>query len=165
MNENWYEKADDYLHGRMSPQERSDFESELAGKGEILSDLHIYQAIETAMQGREKNIKEEQALKRSLQALGEVYFAAQPSGQTSPTVRPASYKMVLAAAAILILIAVVYLLAVPHTTGPHQLAAQYIDQHLATLGQTMNASKDSLQQGIAAYNNKEYKRHCTCSNG
>jgi tetratricopeptide (TPR) repeat protein len=150
MNENWYEEADDYLNGRMNPQERSDFESKLAGNGEMSSGLKLYKTIETAMQGYEKNKEEEEALRRSLQALRETYFTttAQPS-------RSKLYKIFLPAAAILILVAAVYLL-VSRPPGPHQLAKEYIGKQLASLGQTMNAPKDSLQQGIAAYNNKDY---------
>ena len=152
MNEPWYEKADDYLNGRMNPQERSDFESKLAGDGEMSSELKLYKTIETAMQGNEKNTEEEEALRRSLQALGETYFTttAQPS-------RSKLYKLFLPAAAILILVAVGYLVFF-HPLGPHELAKQYIGIHLATLGQTMNAPKDSLQQGIAAYNNRDYEK-------
>src|ERR1044071_6395178 len=36
---------------------------------------------------------------------------------------------------------------------PHQFANKYISEHFTTLPQTMDASKDTLQQGIAAYNN------------
>lgn len=39
---------------------------------------------------------------------------------------------------------------------PNQLANTYIKEHFTLLSQTMNASNDTLQKGIAAYNNKEY---------
>lgn len=41
---------------------------------------------------------------------------------------------------------------------PHKLADNYVNEHLTVLSQTMNATNDSLQQGIAAYNNKEYDK-------
>jgi tetratricopeptide (TPR) repeat protein len=42
------------------------------------------------------------------------------------------------------------------SSNPQQLADEYIAQHYAYLSQTMNISSDSLQQGIAAYNNRHY---------
>src|SRR5579859_3690881 len=41
-------------------------------------------------------------------------------------------------------------------TGPRQLAAAYIRQHYDKLSQTMDGSRDSLQQGIAAYNRGDF---------
>ena len=59
------------------------------------------------------------------------------------------------AAACLLFAVAIYFLYRPET--PHQLANKYITEHITQLSQTMNASKDSLQQGIGAYNNKDYK--------
>jgi len=76
-----------------------------------------------------------------------------------------------AAACVLVAVALVFIFRQPsphqledkyiaqHVTGsPHQLAEEYIAQHFTYLSQTMNAnvSVDILQQGIAAYNNKDY---------
>lgn len=61
----------------------------------------------------------------------------------------------MAAAACLLFAVAIYFFYRPET--PHQLANKYIMEHIIQLSQTMNASKDSLQQGIAAYNNKDYK--------
>ena len=41
---------------------------------------------------------------------------------------------------------------------PTRLADQYVKHELIHLSQTMDGAKDSLQQGIAAYNNKEYAK-------
>ena len=59
------------------------------------------------------------------------------------------------AAAACILIAVM-LIFIPGTETPHRLANEYVSSHFTYLSQTMGSSKDSLQQGIAAYNNKDY---------
>ena len=58
-----------------------------------------------------------------------------------------------AAACVLVAVAMIFTL---RSSGPQQIAVEYIAQHYTYLSQTMNASPDSLQQGIAAYNNKDY---------
>jgi tetratricopeptide (TPR) repeat protein len=57
------------------------------------------------------------------------------------------------AAACLVLAISVYLFEA--RTTPQKLATAYINN---TLSQTMDASHDSIQLGIAAYNDKEYER-------
>ncbi len=61
-----------------------------------------------------------------------------------------------AAAACLLLFASVYLFEA--NTSPKKLAANYIQTNYSNLSQTMDASHDSLQTGIAAYNNKDYSK-------
>lgn len=77
--------------------------------------------------------------------------------ERSTSMRSFSIKkwMPYAAAACLILFVALYFLYPAQT--PDRLADKYINEHLIRLSQTMNASKDSLQKGIAAYNNKDYK--------
>lgn len=58
------------------------------------------------------------------------------------------------AAACIILSGGIYFLYKSQT--PHRLASEYIKEHFTQLSQTMNATKDSFQLGIAAYNNKDY---------
>ncbi|MEO8712601.1 MAG: hypothetical protein ABI405_10785, partial [Parafilimonas sp.] len=64
--------------------------------------------------------------------------------------------IVYAAAACLLLAASVYLFEA--NTSPKALAVNYIKNTYGSLGQTMDASHDSIQVGIAAYNNKEYDK-------
>jgi hypothetical protein len=59
-----------------------------------------------------------------------------------------------AAASFLIVIAGYFLF---QSQTPSQRADRYIKQHYTELSQTMNASGDSIQQGIAAYNDKDYR--------
>ncbi len=61
-----------------------------------------------------------------------------------------------AAAACLVFAVTLFFLLRPET--PQQLAAKYIREHFILLSQTMNASKDSLQQGFAAYNDKDFNK-------
>src|SRR6476660_1618809 len=61
-------------------------------------------------------------------------------------------KWIVYAAAACVLLAVALMINF-RSASPHQMADEYIAQHYTYLSQTMNASADSLQQGIAAYNN------------
>jgi len=60
-----------------------------------------------------------------------------------------------AAACLLFAVAFYYFLS---ATTPRQFAKEYVSDHLTQLSQTMNASKDSVQQGIAAYNDRDYNK-------
>lgn len=59
------------------------------------------------------------------------------------------------AACVLIAVAIYFSF---RAEAPRQLADTYIANHLTLLSQTMNASGDSLQLAIAAYNNKDYNK-------
>lgn len=61
----------------------------------------------------------------------------------------------LAAACLLFAVAVYYIF---NSEAPQKFANQYVSEHFTLLSQTMNASRDSMQQGIAAYNNKDYNK-------
>lgn len=61
------------------------------------------------------------------------------------------------AAAACLLLAIALYLFLPSET-PQRLAGTYITQHLTHLSQTMDGSKDSLQEGIGAYNRGDYNR-------
>src|SRR4051812_25462999 len=76
------------------------------------------------------------------------------SALIKPLKKPTFNKWYYVTAACLLFAVAIYFLYRPET--PHQLANTYISEHLMRLSQTMNASKDSLQQGIAAFNNKDY---------
>lgn len=58
------------------------------------------------------------------------------------------------AAACLLIALVIFLLNRSET--PHKLAGNYVNENFMQLSQTMSASGDSLQLGIAAYNDKDY---------
>lgn len=59
-----------------------------------------------------------------------------------------------AAASLIITVSLYF---VYNSGRPQQLASLYITEHFVQLSQTMDASGDSLQQGIEAYNNKNYR--------
>ncbi len=61
-----------------------------------------------------------------------------------------------AAAACVILFVAVYF--VVTSSSPQQLANNYIRENYTELGKTMDTSRDSMQLGIEAYEQKEYER-------
>jgi tetratricopeptide (TPR) repeat protein len=65
------------------------------------------------------------------------------------------WMMYAAAACVLVAVALIFTF---RSASPQQLADEYLTQHYTYLSQTMNVSSDSLQQGIAAYNNKDYNK-------
>src|SRR6478735_6830809 len=64
--------------------------------------------------------------------------------------------MLYAAAACIILFVGSYF--IYQSPAPKQLANKYVKENYTILSQTMEASRDSLQLGIAAYNSQDYQR-------
>lgn len=60
-----------------------------------------------------------------------------------------------AAACIILFVGSYFILQSP---APRQLASNYINENYSTLSQTMDASRDSMQLGVAAYNSHDYPR-------
>ncbi len=71
-------------------------------------------------------------------------------------------KYAVAACTVLLLGSIYFLNTKPNANN---LAAKYIKSNYSQLSQTMDASKDSLQLGIAAYNKKDYTNALTYFNG
>jgi tetratricopeptide (TPR) repeat protein len=59
------------------------------------------------------------------------------------------------AACVVLCVALYFLLYVP---SPRRLAGNYIDKAYSELSLAMNGATDSLQQGIVAYNHKDYDK-------
>lgn len=161
MNDSWFEKIEYYLQGQMSSEEKLRFEAALASDEELSTAFNLYREIETEMRLDEKYSKNEIALKESLQALSTRYFIAEP-GQTTKTIGLNSnklYRTTAAIAASIVVLVVAYLLFFGLNQNTQRLANNYYNAHLQELNQTMDDhSTDSLQLGIAAYNNKEYRK-------
>jgi tetratricopeptide (TPR) repeat protein len=156
MNSTWYEQADDYLYGRMTEEERIAFESALAENKEQSAEFELYRSVESTMQTQKGEAGGDEKLKLSLSELNEIYF----SGKEKARYRIMSRRVFgwTAAAALILVVAGVYLITTRRAQGPHQLADDYIQNKLTVLGQSMSGSRDLLQEGIAAYNNKDFKK-------
>ncbi len=157
MNDN-FEKIESYLNGSMPAEEKSLFERELAESDELQQSLKLYSIINTEMYNAQKYSDQETALKNTLSQLNEKYFRQQSAPVISMHRNSSFIKTAMAIAAGLVLILVAYFTFFKNSNSPSQLADLYVKNELIHLSQTMDGAKDSLQQGIAAYNNKEYNK-------
>lgn len=161
MNENSFEKIDDYLHGRLNHEERMLFETEMASNEELAGLLKIYAAIESEMPLKQKYKDDEIALKQSLNNLNQTFFNTSNTRVNTKEFSIATnklYKIIASIAAILIIVAAGYFLIAEKKNDPKRLANNYINENLTSLSQSLSASKDSMQQGIAAYNDKDFTK-------
>lgn len=160
MNSDWYEKFEEYLQGNMSREERSLFEAALSSNEELSSEFMVYRTIETEMRNDIKHKAQKIALENSLQALNARYFKSN-QGQNAKVFQlfpNRLYKITAAIAASILVMLIAYALFLQPGQNTQRLASNYFNTHLEQLSQTMDASQDSLQLGIAAYNNKEYSK-------
>lgn len=109
------------------------------------------------MSDTEQYSAHEAALRDTLQRLNGIYF-----GSGAPVIRMSSsrrlYRIALSAAVALILALAGYWLFFQDNADPRQLADRYVKEELQHLSLTMDGAGDSLQQGIAAYNDKAYPK-------
>jgi len=151
------ERIEDYLSGQMSPEEKLAFEAELKSNEDLSELLRVYNKIETDMVNAEKYRSQEESLKETLQTLGEKYFK-----KGTPVVRMNNrrqwFRVAMAAAAVLLSVVALYFIFSYNHSSPAQLADQYVKKELSHLSLTMDGAKDSLQQGMAAFNDGDYER-------
>lgn len=151
------ERIENYFSGGMPSEERKRFEAELENDKALYELFRVYRTIDTDMSDAEKYSANEAALRDTLQRLNAVYF-----GSGVPVIRMSSrrrlYRIALSAAVVLILALAGYWLFFQGNADPRQLANRYVEDELLHLSLTMDGAGDSLQQGIAAYNDKEYPK-------
>lgn len=150
-------EIENYLAGEMSDTEKLDFEKRLQSDTELSSLFHLYQEINLSMQNDRKIEVERRELETTLQRLGKQYFEPETAGpgKVVKISRSRLYLRAMTVAASLILIIAAWFMFF-NQPDARQQADAYVKNSLATLSQTMDGAKDSLQQGIAAYNNKDY---------
>jgi len=169
MNATLFEKIELYLNGELKNEELRSFESELAVNKELASMVKLYGAIDKEMGNNERFSKDEMALKKTLNKLNATYFKSEPQRAKGNII---SFKKIstlqwlpYSIAASVIIIAALFFL---NSTSPRDLAKNYVAQNATILSLTMSSqANDTLQAGIAAYNNKDYskalqlfKSHC-----
>lgn len=157
MKENSTEQFEDYLNGTMSPVEKAAFEARLQSNPELHALLNLYSTIDAEMQNTEKYRSHEADLRTTLQKLNAVYFRPEApvikmSGNRS------NYRFAMYAAAGLALILVSWFMVFQTGANSRQMANRYVKDELTHLSITMDGARDSLQQGIAAYNDKDYAK-------
>ncbi|HTN06909.1 tetratricopeptide repeat protein [Agriterribacter sp.] len=149
------EQIESYLSGDMPSEEKLRFEANLESDTKLSELLHIYRTIDAEMHNTEKYSSREADLRNTLQQLNAVYFKSEvPVIQMSS--RKQWYRAVMSAAAVFVLMLAGYSLFFKSSSNTSALADRYVKENLLHLSLTMDGAKDSLQQGIAAYNKKAY---------
>jgi tetratricopeptide (TPR) repeat protein len=161
-----------YFTGQLSDAEKQEFEKQCVEDESFAADVAFYI---TARQGiRERLLEEKNIVWAADQSRGQA-VVANMQGTRSPEVSPTEEEtrsrpvsperarkvsmagwISYAAAACLILAFAFYFLNRQET--PDRLASKYVEQNYVQLGTTMNATTDSLQLGITAYNRRDYQK-------
>jgi tetratricopeptide (TPR) repeat protein len=159
MNEIWLEKFEEYLQNKMKAGDKQEFEAQLASDKDMMEAFSLFKAIETDMRYLSASEEETIALKSTLENLNNKYIKSKATGSAKTvTFGPRKRKLFYTGiAAALVLIIVSY--AVFLGSGPadmHETANGYFAANFQQLGQTMSSDQDSMQLGIAAYNQGNY---------
>lgn len=142
-----FEYIDAYFQKQLNESERKEFEERCTTDEEFASDVAIYLSSRTAL--REMLLEEKK-----------LEWGKAGSDNLTTTMAPVKQMntrrwILYAAAACLILAIIVF----PFLSkdSPQELANNYVNSNLTSISQTMDATSDSIQVGIAAYNKKDYQ--------
>ncbi|MEP7255835.1 MAG: hypothetical protein ABI666_08650 [Ferruginibacter sp.] len=150
MNETELEKIEQYLNNEMTPQERTEFELQIASDEALRNYIQLYDTIDKTMKV-ENTFPNENELRQTLQQMNRKYFAK------GGKVIQSSFKkwLAIAASVIIVVTAGIYFLS-SNKTSPEKLYAQYAN-HDALNIQLRGNTTDSLAQNAAtAFNKKSY---------
>ena len=146
MQDTW-EYIENYFTLALSSEERKDFEVRIEQDASFAQEVAFYLTARSA--AREVLIEENQS------AFADTDLVATKIVKPAPVRRMMLRKWLpYATAACLILIVALYFIF--QSPAPSQLAANYIHDNYNHLSLSMDASRDSIQLGMAAYNNKQY---------
>lgn len=136
---------DDYFAGRLTSAEKKVFENQCEADPAFAEEVAFMISVRDGL-------KQELYAQKKKQFDDLYKELSNPNKETTISIfrRTAPY---IAAACLVILVALIFLFKQP---SPQSLANSYINENFNTLGATMG-NADSLQMGIAAYNNKDYK--------
>lgn len=137
-----------YFKGQLNDQEKLQMEELCLNDPSFAKKVALYITIEEGIRQKLLDQKKQQWTE---------------SAEVTKTVKVVQFKKsmlrklipYMAAASLLVAVVLIYLLSI---NSPQKLASQYVSENLTSLSQTMNVSADSLQQGIAAYNKKDYNK-------
>lgn len=150
MNETELEKIGKYLDNEMTPQERSEFELQIANDDDLRTYIQLYSSIDKTMSMENASPKENE-LRQTLQQMNRKYFA-----EGGKVVQGSFKKWLAIAASVIILVtAGIYFLS-SGKTSPEKLYAQFAN-HDALNIQLRGNKTDSLAQNAAiAFNKRSY---------
>lgn len=149
------EYIDSYFRQTLNENERTIFEKRCEEDNAFAEEVAFY--ITTRQSLREELLQQKQSVWQTKNGKEELPTSAEelpfiPSLKKSLASRWLAY----AAAACLVLAASVYFFEA--NISPKRIAQNYIRTNYSNLSQTMDASHDSIQVGIAAYNDQEYDK-------
>lgn len=151
------EYIDSYFQKTMNGTERIVFEKRCETDEAFAQEVAFY--LITRQSLREELLRQKQTswVTKHLHIIDELFFI--PKLKKSFASRWVTYL----AAACIVLVASVYIFET--NPSPKRLADNYIKANFTNLSLTMDASRDSLQLGIDAYNNKQYDKALTYFRG
>ena len=167
--QNTLEYIEDYFTQVLSEEERKAFEVRIEQDAAFAQDVAFYLTTRNVLQELLEE-KRETAFAQSKDHAPETSIKGEPENtfaekettkkgrdKTTPVSKLPLRKWLpyAAAACVIFVIAALFLLRSPE---PQQLAREYIKENYSILSLTMDASHDSLQLGIEAYNNQDYQR-------
>lgn len=132
-----------YFTGDLNEAEKRQFEERCEQDQSFAQDVAFY-------------IQSRQIIKEELLAAKKAAWISNASPNGTPKQRPGLVRtlVIAASAAAVLLLFSLYLLT--RTASPTQLADKYIQTHYEHLSQTLDGTRDSLAQGITAYNNRDF---------
>jgi tetratricopeptide (TPR) repeat protein len=148
MNE-LLEYIDNYFNGLLSPGEKGVFETRCETDEQFAAEVALYITSRNALRNEILELK-----RKEWKNIGNTSGVIAKKKSAKPVKMRRMYLLLAAAASV---IAIVFLL-LPYKKSPQQLADSYIKKNLQRLGVAMQGTKDSLQDGISAYNKKEYEK-------
>ena len=138
------EYIDAYFNGELNESERQQFEEECRMDEAFAQEVAFYITARSA--AREALLEQKQQWQTGIAN----------TRKKVPNKSVVLQWLPYAAAACLLFAIAFY--AFSNSKTPQRLASNYIKENYAELNQTMDASRDSMQLGIAEYNNKNYQR-------
>lgn len=132
---------DDYFTGALSAEEKQVFADRCVSDNDFAQEVAFYLSARATLKAQLQDQKQ--------QAL---------AATTVPKAKVRRITLYLAAAVLTGILALAGWWIFFSTPSVQQLSSRYIKEHLQQLGTTMHSGSDSLQSGIAAYNNKDYQQ-------
>jgi tetratricopeptide (TPR) repeat protein len=147
----YFEYIDAYFQKELSDSEKKEFEQRCIDDPEFANDVAFYISSSAAL----KDVLLEQ--KKAEWSQLPIQQEIEPAKSSQAPVRQMNYKkwILYAAAACLIIAAISFPML--SSDSPQELADKYITEELVSISQTMDGSKDSMQSGMSAFNNKDYQ--------
>lgn len=138
-----------YFKQTLSPGQKQRFEEQCVNDNAFAKEVAFYLA--------HRDVLHEELLQKKQQAWNDKTEAQKDAHVIAFTKKKAATKWwTYAAAACLILFVCSYFLVTVLSASPEKLASNYVAKNFTQLSLTMDGSKDSMQLGLDAYNNKNY---------